>query len=224
MDNFNISLDEVLRYLGYKGQALENNLLEKIEKIREESKAFFRPKFVYESYKIKKSSDGIIIEGTTLNLKSDDIDNLLKDSEKIYLMAVTLGNDIEKLTRKYERLSMTDALILDACATTAIEEYIDNLEADIKVRELKEEENFTFRYSPGYGDLSLDIQKEIINVLNCQRRIGLTVSENKILFPRKSVTAILGVIKGEKKKKSCANCKNYKTCMFRKEGDVCGCS
>lgn len=224
MDNLNIPLEEVLRYLGYKGQALEEDFLEKVKEIRKKSKAFFRPKFVYESYGIKKINGEILIEGTTLKLKSDDINNLLKDSEKMYLMAVTLGNDIEKLTRRYERVSMTDALILDACATTAIEEYIDNLEADIKIRELKEEENFTFRYSPGYGDLSLDVQKEIINVLNCQRRIGLTASENKILFPRKSVTAILGVIKGEKKKKSCANCKNYKTCMFRKEGDVCGCS
>ncbi|MGL4850497.1 MAG: methionine synthase [Clostridium sp.] len=224
MDNLNIPLEEVLRYLGYKGQALEEDFLEKVKEIREKSKAFFRPKFVYESYGIKKINGEILIEGTTLKLKSDDINNLLKDSEKMYLMAVTLGNDIEKLIRRYERISMTDALILDACATTAIEEYIDNLEADIKLRELKEEENFTFRYSPGYGDLSLDVQKEIINVLNCQRRIGLTASENKILFPRKSVTAILGVIKGEKKKKSCANCKNYKTCMFRKEGDVCGCS
>ncbi|MGL5414324.1 MAG: methionine synthase [Clostridium sp.] len=224
MDNLNVPIEEILRYLGYKGQALENELLERIEKIREASKAFFRPKFVYESYKVKKINNEIIIEETTLKLQGNDIIELLKNSNRIYLMAVTLGSDIERLTRKYERISMTDALILDACATVAVEEYIDALEEDIKKRELKEEENFTFRYSPGYGDLSLDVQKDIIKVLDCQRRIGLTASEKKILFPRKSVTAILGVTLEEKKKKSCLNCRNYENCLFRREGDICGCS
>lgn len=224
IDRLKVPIEEVLRYLGYKGQELEKGLLDDINKIRKEAKAFFRPRHIYSFYEIIKKGKEIELVNTNVNFKGEDIYDLLKDSNKIILMAVTLGSDIERLTRKYEKISMRDALILDACATTAIEEYIDKLEENLKKEYLKEAENFTFRYSPGYGDLSLSSQRDIINILDCERKIGVNLSENLILFPRKSVTAILGIIKGKKKKKSCVNCKNYKNCIYRKEGDICGCS
>ncbi|WP_297629756.1 vitamin B12 dependent-methionine synthase activation domain-containing protein [uncultured Clostridium sp.] len=223
MDNLEISIDEVLRYLGYKGQELDQRLLDDINKIRKESKAFLRPKKIYNFYNIEKSGKEIKLLNTIVSFKGEDIYNLLKKSHKIILIAVTLGNDIERLIRKYEKISMRDALILDACATTAIEEYIDKLELKLKKEYLREKENFTLRYSPGYGDLSLGSQRDIINILDCERRIGLNLSESLILFPRKSVTAILGIIEDEKEKKSCLKCSNYSNCIYRKEGDICGC-
>ena len=84
--------------------------------------------------------------------------------------------------------------------------------------------NITFRYSPGYGDLPLDIQKNFLNVLDAQKKIGLTTSENFLLFPRKSVTAIIGIInKNIKiKERNCQECNNYKNCSFRRKGENCG--
>ena len=40
-------------------------------------------------------------------------------------MAATIGNDIERKTRLYEKTNLTKALIFDACATTAIESVCD---------------------------------------------------------------------------------------------------
>ena len=139
-------------------------------------------------------------------------------------MAVTLGNDIEKKTRLYERINLTRALIIDACATTAVEEVCDIIEEKIRQEAQSKGMNITFRYSPGYGDLSLDIQNDFLRVLEAQKKIGLTVSENNILFPRKSVTAVIGIVSKETKinKKTCENCSNYKNCSFRREGETCG--
>ena len=81
---------------------------------------------------------------------------------------------------------------------------------------------FKFRYSSGYGDLSLDIQKEIINILDCERKIGLNVSNEKILFPRKSITAIVGVTNRIKEKSKCKECVNFERCNYRKGDEVCG--
>lgn len=223
MDKLKIQREEVLRYLGYRNQNIDEELIRKIDKIRRESIVVFRPKNIFSLHKIEIQDKKIFVDKTNLIIQSNDMFNLLKDSDRIYLLAVTLGNDIERLTRKYEKISMMDAVILDACATTAIEEYCDNLEKDLE-KELKEGESFTFRYSPGYGDLSLDIQNDLVNILNCERTIGLKVSEHKLLFPRKSVTAILGVTKGEKTRKSCLNCSNYDNCIYKREGDICGCS
>jgi cobalamin-dependent methionine synthase I len=49
------------------------------------------------------------------------------------------------------------------------------------------------RYSPGYGDLGIENNKGILDVLSAQRNIGLTITDSGIMIPRKSVVAIMGV-------------------------------
>ena len=51
----------------------------------------------------------------------------------------------------------------------------------------------TPRFSPGYGDLSLDLQTDLIRITEAQKHIGITLSENLIMIPTKSVTAIIGI-------------------------------
>ena len=51
------------------------------------------------------------------------------------------------------------------------------------------------RFSPGYGDLPLSLQKEIFALLDCGRSIGVALGENLLMSPSKSVTAIVGVKK-----------------------------
>lgn len=82
----------------------------------------------------------------------------------------------------------------------------------------------TSRFSPGYGDLSLDIQRNFISVLEADRTIGLTASANNILIPGKSVTAIVGLTDkiDETENTGCINCSKYPECQFRKEKGSCG--
>jgi cobalamin-dependent methionine synthase I len=49
------------------------------------------------------------------------------------------------------------------------------------------------RYSPGYGDLPLEMQREIIRALDCGRTIGVTLTESLLMQPSKSVTAVIGM-------------------------------
>ena len=48
------------------------------------------------------------------------------------------------------------------------------------------------RFSPGYGDVSLEVQKDFFRLLPCQR-IGLTLMDTLIMSPEKSVTAFIGI-------------------------------
>ena len=218
--NLTLHESEILRYLGYRRQKIPQNIIDKILGVKKECEDFFTPKYIYEEYNLNKREDGIELIGTNLILKGNDIYNLLKECDRCILMAVTLGNNVERRTRFYEKVDLTKGLIFDACATTCVEEVCDLLEEEIKAKYISEDEELTFRYSPGYGDLDLSIQKDFINVLNCEKRIGIKVSEHMILFPRKSVTDILGIKKysGKKKEKSCINCNNYDRCAYRKEG------
>ena len=52
-----------------------------------------------------------------------------------------------------------------------------------------------FRYCPGYGDLPLKANADIARVLDAQKKIGLTVTAEGLLLPRKSIVGIVGVTK-----------------------------
>lgn len=219
-----IPKEEVLRYLGYKAQNIDSTLDKIIDETIKESKSLILPRYVYAKYDKKSKEENLILEGTSLLLVGNDIKEHLKDSEEVILLAATIGNKIEKKISLYQRTNLTKALILDSCATTAVEELCDLIENKIKEEVHSENKGITFRYSPGYGDLPLSLQKPIIDTLKADKIIGLTTSDKHLLFPRKSVTAIIGIIEREQEtnSKGCEVCKNYENCSFRKEGIRCG--
>jgi cobalamin-dependent methionine synthase I len=51
----------------------------------------------------------------------------------------------------------------------------------------------TFRFSCGYGDLPLTLQRDIFAALNVNKNIGVSLSDNCFMTPSKSVTAIIGI-------------------------------
>lgn len=225
LNKITIPKDEVLRYLGYKKQQIDKNLDNIINQTIEESINLINPKFTFKTFIPSIKEEGVLLEGTTLILKGKDITNHLKSSKETVIMAVTVGSEIERKIKYYEKTELTKALIMDACATTAVEEVCDRIEEYVIDSAKDRFLETTFRYSPGYGDLPLSIQRDFINTINAGREIGLTVSPQNLLMPRKSVTAIIGLIpKGtEKVKKSgCEVCKNFENCSFRKEGVTCG--
>ena len=49
------------------------------------------------------------------------------------------------------------------------------------------------RFSPGYGDLPLELQKCVFDVLSPEKQIGVFLSDSFIMSPSKSVTAFVGL-------------------------------
>lgn len=223
-NNLNINKNEVLRYLGYRGQEISNEIKSLIEECIKEMKNLVNPRCTYKYSQVEIKSE-VNLKELNLKLKGQDIINHLKNSNMSCVMAATLGNQVDRKIAYYEKINMTKAVILDACATTAIEEYCDFIENEIKKEAEKDNMNITFRYSPGYGDLDIGVQGELLKSLDAEKSIGLNVSSHNILIPRKSVTAIIGVIpkKVVVKKKSCSDCNKFRSCKFRKTGESCEC-
>ena len=82
----------------------------------------------------------------------------------------------------------------------------------------------TWRFSPGYGDLPIEIQGEFLQVLDAPKRIGLYATANNILTPRKSVTAVIGLSENKisKGRRGCVICSMKDACPYRKRGEHCG--
>lgn len=215
---------EVLRYLGHRpGQVIEETLplLEEAEGILHASAT---PRFMLGRSPVTKTSGGILVTGTSLLLPGEEIAALLSQSAHCILLAATLGGEVERKIQYYSHGRMALSVVLDATATAAIEALCDAVEERLRRVLAAAGEDVTTRYSPGYGDLPLTVQGDFLAALSAPRRMGLTASENHILMPRKSVTALMGVVPAGTLRSpgGCAVCPNYATCHYRKEGITCG--
>ena len=230
--NLEIDKEEVLSYLG--GTAKNNDKItdQLIDEGIEEIKRISAPKSQFRIFDIKQDIDGIQIVNSNLILKGNDIIKHLLYSKKIAIMAVTLGIQVDQRIKYYSNIDLTKAVIFDACATTYVEVICDNLETEIKKIAHQSNCNITFRFGPGYGDLTLLVQDQILKILNSPRIIGLTVSNEHILIPSKSVTAIIGFEDKSIKKptgklqkrtdnEKCKTCLRYKNCIYLQEGTYC---
>ena len=148
----------------------------------------------------------------------------LEKSEKVALMAVTLGSEIEDKLRKLNYTDVTSAVVYDACASAMVESACDFVEK--KIKDIADNDNYhiTSRFSPGYGDLDLDVQRDFIKVLSAGKKIGLHVTDTNILTPRKSVTAVIGLQKeaATTNRIKCKDCPMNGKCSFSVEGEGYG--
>ena len=218
-----IDKDEVLRYLYHQNKPLEKNLDELVDILIKETINTARPRFIYNIFTLEKNG-GILLKNTELVLKGKDIAKHLEKSEKCAVLCATLGSEIEMRINYYSKTELLKSVILDACASTLIEALCDDAEALIKMA--AEENGFfiTGRYSPGYGDFDISVQKDLLNIIEAPKRLGVTVTDSFIMLPRKSVSAVIGFQseKSEKEIDKCSTCNLKGNCSFRKGNTYCG--
>ena len=215
-----INKNEVFRYLGYSNTNIDKTIESIVDTCIVEIKELSDMKYVFSIFDIEKNNPKLNLINCIIELKGNDISKHLNSSEKVAVMAVTLGIEVEGKIRYYSLTDLTTGIIFDACATALVEELCDYVQDKIKEIAIDQGYNITSRYSPGYGDLSIDIQSQILDSLNTQKLIGLSTTKTHILLPRKSVTAFIGFTKEQNKKiRTCINCNLYNNCKYSKGGE-----
>lgn len=109
------------------------------------------------------------------------------------IFAATIGVGVDRLISKYSRLSPTKALCFQAIGAERVEALCDEFCNKMKTELEKDGEKVKPRFSPGYGDLPLETQKMIFSLLDCPKRIGVTLGDTLLMSPSKSVTAFVGI-------------------------------
>ncbi len=223
LEGIHVDKEEMLRYLGFRGQELDESLRNSINRCADLAEQAALPRFVTaESAPVRLLENGVDLDG--LFLAGEDIRLHLGQASAGVLMGVTLGVQMERLIQYHRRQSMADAVMIDAAATALIEQACNRIEDSLRKLYQKQGLDVTERFSCGYGDLPLETQPDIIRVLDAPRAIGLTCSSSLILIPQKSVTAVLGVVPpgSYRSVRGCQSCKNRNHCLYRKEGVFCG--
>ena len=154
---------------------------------RRRLREIIRPAFCARLVKIACTGDGGVTLGQT-TVRSEALVKNLAGAESAYLVALTLGAGVDRELLLASELSMSRRFVLDATASAMADAAMDMAE-DI----LCEGYSHSPRFSPGYGDLPLDIQRDILLMLSADRLLGITLTKENLMIPTKSITAIIGI-------------------------------
>ena len=216
-----IPMDEVLRYLGAGGKD-PGPLLPLAEDCAGELLAAACPRWTWRGFGCEITPEGVLLDCGFL-LPGKDLAAHLAGCREAVLLAATLSPGVDALLRRTQLCDLSRSLVLESCATAAIEEVCDQAEAVIRGQ--YPGRGFTSRFSPGYGDLPVTIQGEFLALLDTPRRLGLCATASSILTPRKSVTAVMGIREPGKESvpraRSCGSCSLGESCPYRRAGRSC---
>lgn len=209
-------IKESLRYLGYRKQKADATVLQLIEEMLDEIHRIENKKYEYQIFDLYKQEDGTLRFGN-IETQSKGLMRNLGNCEKIIIFAATLGTEVDRLQARLSIMDMAKAVILQACAAAVLEEYCDTCQQQIADEVEKDGYYLRPRFSPGYGDFSIEFQKNIMHLLNCAKKIGLTITDSYMLSPKKSVTAVIGMSRTNEKchQSGCEICKKI-NCEFRR--------
>ena len=195
---------ETARYLGYsKLNAPEEEIFALIEQAATQMHKIINPKAVFQDFELEitfspenqnQENPIIKLKDTNFQLQSKDLYNNLKNCHKVYLLACTLGPQVDSLIRKTQFTEHVMAAVFQATGAMYIEEVVDFVNNQINQIEKGQNKSTRPRFSPGFGDVSLEVQKDFFSLLPCSK-IGLSLMDTLIMAPEKSVTAFIGIYK-----------------------------
>lgn len=220
---------EVLRYMGYSGQPMTDELDVRIDGVVERCLGIAQPMASWDVFDVagrEPLEDGrpaVQLAGTSLQLIGESMEKHMAGAVAAAVMAVTAGMGVE---RELRRLSLTDSVeqvIFDAAGTTAAERAADACEASVVAWARRRGLYTNFRFSPGYGDMPLETQPVLLATVDAQRRLGIALSKSLLMTPTKSVTAIIGLFEEPQPSShaSCKDCLCSDFCRIRATGRPC---
>ncbi len=238
-----VNVKEIYRYLGYGANIPDDNIKNMIETVLENLIQVIKPKNIYNIYDCRISETEVMLMKPDTSMQCDGVDetklngynrchdskavifkskNLafnLRQCSKVALLAATIGIEADKLMQKYELLNMARASMVQSCGAACIEAYCNILQENICEEASKRFGKKLYlrpRFSPGYGDLSIENQKQIFSMLECTKRAGITLTDSLLMYPTKSVTAFIGLTDNPQSCHidKCSHCENV-ACEFR---------
>lgn len=227
-----LNRDEALGYLGYAGQRVDETLLARFHELADSCETVVEPVYAWGLFDVDGAEscwDGpqqvVSLRGCALQLPGESIAEHLRGARKVALMACTLGAVSEREMRKFAALSAADGVMYGACASALVEAAANAVEGQVVEAACELGLHTNWRFSPGYGDLPLDVQPAFLAALDATRKLGVTLTKTNMLVPVKSVTAVVGlfdeIAAGADARSACGVCQLKGCCELRKRGITC---
>ncbi len=187
--------EAVLRRLGYHRQTVvDAGDMAKIDAMIAKAADLCRPRAKAVLLPILTQAENCTTLENGITLVSTKLAGMLADSKQVLVMGATLDMSvIDTINREIKDGDAVFAVVLDAYASECVDDALDYImqaqgRADFRLgRKLTKH-----RFSAGYGDLDLRYQKDLFELIGMDK-LGVTINENLLMEPEKSVIAICGV-------------------------------
>lgn len=152
-----------------------------------------RPQVVWREGRITSRADYLLtIDDGAMTIDSAYVAQGLAQCERVTVMALTLGPTLpETASRQLAEGELYRGTIADLLGSYGVELLADDFCAHLSQQALPQGLYSTLRYSPGYGDWPLDGQRSLLEYVACPQ-LGVRLTDNFMLEPVKSITAIVG--------------------------------
>ena len=218
---------EVRRYLGYYGKKADETIEDQIGACLEELCSCAEPRAVFRRCGLSFAESGTIrvsalpedrVPGTLMEAESRSLKRNLKGCCGVYLMAATLGPGPDLAVRRASIVSPGKMVICQAAGAAMTEAWCDEVNREIREEASRLGLFCRPRFSPGYGDLPLTLQRDFERALEMKKEIGIALTDSLLMVPTKSVTAIIGLSKENTDCdiKGCGACSSAERCSFRR--------
>ena len=175
---------ETMRYLGVT--CVDVCTRELFEQCKAEIMKIAEPKCAYILADIQ--NDGDTIDFGFMRVNSKKLAKNLEGCSQAYVFCATLGMGIDRYYERLSRISQAKATVFSSAASSLIESFCDYIN-----KELANGKRSKPRFSCGYGDFCINHQADILNTLEAGKKLGVCLTENYMMVPVKTVTAIIGI-------------------------------
>lgn len=195
-----ITVEELLKEVSHSRKPIFYNK-EKFEKAVEIANNSIFPKHIEQKHEIgidcTNAKPVVEVGNTLLKIESQDLAMHLSDCRECYLFCATLGRQVDLEIELAKAIDAELAYLVDFCYLCLIEKCCDLITESIEVEAKKQGKKITSRFSLGYGDTALGLQKDFLNLLDAEKRLGVQLTNGNMMLPTKTVTAFVGIIENE---------------------------
>ena len=212
-----IDRKRVCHYLGYSAKHKPPaRMLSLIDEYIENAHQLIEPSHSYVIKNVDSVHDSVAIIDDSIVLKSEVIARLLERCCMVAVFLVTIGNHLEETAgRLAEDGLVLQASVLEAIGADAVERVVDYVQDMTKEMARADGLVISKRFSPGYCDWEVSQQKVIFQAVSGDS-IGVHLTEQCLMIPRKSMSGIIGIGPSE------GNVENYDPCMTCDKYDCLG--
>ena len=186
-----ISKDELLKRLGStSNSALSPRSNQQMDMAIETIHNATNARGVYKTFPVHTGDGSIHLNGE-VTFKGKKLGTVLNHCDSAATFVFTLGAEVDRVIEESAAKRFYYSTILDAAASVAAESGVKSMQDHINDM-LPEGECVTKSYSPGYCDWPLSDQGMLFCTLSpCS--IGVKLSSEYLMSPRKSVSGIIGI-------------------------------
>ena len=183
-----INKKEIIRYLGAKDDRAIGDLIDGCVAEAEDGLVY---RLCYARFPLCVNGDAL--ELGFASVRSHSLGLCLGGCDEIVLACATVGAEMDRLIKKYSLITPSRAVVMQALGSERVEALLDVFCEELSATEAERGRTIRPRFSPGYGDLSINLQRDIFSALEPTKMIGVSLDSDMLMTPTKSVTAIIGI-------------------------------